>query len=419
MDCISRVLEPVAARQTWITRVAFGAILSFAAGAFAQSDAESVKKLQQQREAAFADTLKNVDLVGSFRMTRDLAKKEPLGDPIPEKYGITSAVKDDGEWWIVTARIQYMNNDVQMPVRVRVVWADDTPVITVDDVMIPGIGKYSARVMIYRGYYCGTWFGANYGGVMSGEVRPHQEADDASENKPTETPDEKKKIGPGNAPPFDAYIATGFGAADNMVATGVGASYAVLTDSGIEVVDGARRTVVPNTRGVIDFDWDDRGNGFVIARGGELLRINTSGVETGVISRGYSKIWSVDCAPRGDRVVFAADASTATGVIWQVSEQIKSPKRAGGGTSPILDQRGERMFYLPMSTGSERVNVLHFSEKNRDALTLPASVDNNPGRHLAYADSRGALIWSNNGALTMLDGKSGSVICQLTSGAAH
>jgi hypothetical protein len=24
--------------------------------------------------------------------------------------------------------------------------------------------------MVYRGYYCGTWFGKSYGGVMSGEI---------------------------------------------------------------------------------------------------------------------------------------------------------------------------------------------------------------------------------------------------------
>ena len=98
------------------------------------------------------------------------ADKPTLVDARPESYAIVSADHEKDDLWIIRARIQFAENDVTLPVRVRVVWAEDTPIITVDEVSIPGIGVYTARVMIYRGYYCGTWFGKDYGGVMSGEI---------------------------------------------------------------------------------------------------------------------------------------------------------------------------------------------------------------------------------------------------------
>ena len=46
----------------------------------------------------------------------------------------------------------------------------DTPIITMDKVKMPLLGTYSARVMIYNGFYAGTWFGDGYGGVLSGQI---------------------------------------------------------------------------------------------------------------------------------------------------------------------------------------------------------------------------------------------------------
>lgn len=123
-----------------------------------------------QRE--FQQSMTNVELHGHFRACSDLKQHTPLSEPIAEKYSIVSATPDEGDYWIFTARIQYSEHDVQLPIRVKVLWAGDTPIITVDDIAIPGIGVYSARVMIYRGYYSGAWFGPNYGGVMAGEIRP-------------------------------------------------------------------------------------------------------------------------------------------------------------------------------------------------------------------------------------------------------
>lgn len=123
-------------------------------------------------ERRFKDSLTGATLRGSWQMTHniELADDTPLGAPSAEQYSISSADKLDDERWIITARIQFADKDLQLPVTVRVLWAGETPVITLDDVGLPLLGKYSARVMIHRDFYAGTWFGSNYGGVMSGRI---------------------------------------------------------------------------------------------------------------------------------------------------------------------------------------------------------------------------------------------------------
>ena len=49
-------------------------------------------------------------------------------------------------------------------------WAGDTPVITLTDQALPGMGTYTARVVVYRGQYAGTWSGRNGGGKVFGRI---------------------------------------------------------------------------------------------------------------------------------------------------------------------------------------------------------------------------------------------------------
>jgi hypothetical protein len=118
-------------------------------------------------EKQFEESMSNVTLDGVFQMARG---DQPFSDPKPDKYMIESVHKAEADWWVFKARIDFGGNDAILPIRVRVTWAEDTPVITVDETTIPGIGTYSARVMVYRDYYAGTWFGSGYGGVMTGRV---------------------------------------------------------------------------------------------------------------------------------------------------------------------------------------------------------------------------------------------------------
>ena len=118
-------------------------------------------------EKQFEEAMTNVTLDGIYQVARE---GQPLSDPKPDKYMIESAHKAESDWWLFRARIDFGGNEAILPIRVRVTWAEDTPIITVDETNFPGIGTYSARVMVYRDYYAGTWFGTGYGGVMTGRV---------------------------------------------------------------------------------------------------------------------------------------------------------------------------------------------------------------------------------------------------------
>ncbi len=123
-------------------------------------------------EQRFKDVMTDAVLSGTWQMTMGdgISKPVTLSDPQPESYTISRVEQTAGDFWVITARIKYADKDVELPILVRVVWSGDTPIITVDNLAVPMIGTYSARVMIYKGFYAGTWFGTGYGGVLSGKV---------------------------------------------------------------------------------------------------------------------------------------------------------------------------------------------------------------------------------------------------------
>lgn len=120
-------------------------------------------------EKQFEESLNGVTLVGHFTMGNDTALRE-------EKYTIEKVSKLKDGLWLFNARIQYGKRDVTLPLPLPVKWAGDTPVITLTDLSIPGIGTYTARVMIYRGHYAGTWSGKNHGGHLFGRIVKKGEA---------------------------------------------------------------------------------------------------------------------------------------------------------------------------------------------------------------------------------------------------
>lgn len=132
--------------------------------------AEDVKRAALEK--AFAETMTDCVLVGYWQMTgaEGLAGKDKMSPPRPEKYTIDGVEKVKGDTWVIRSRIQFEDVDVALPLHLDVIWAGDTPVITVDKIGIPGVGTYSARVMIYGNFYSGTWFGDGYGGVLSGQI---------------------------------------------------------------------------------------------------------------------------------------------------------------------------------------------------------------------------------------------------------
>ena len=125
-------------------------------------------------EKQFEEALTGATLNGVWQMTGQggLTGQAALTAPRPDLYVISKVSKVSDDYWLITARIQYADKDVNIPVPVRVIWAEDTAIITLNDLAMPLLGTYSARVMIHHGFYSGVWYcgGKNYGGVMQGRI---------------------------------------------------------------------------------------------------------------------------------------------------------------------------------------------------------------------------------------------------------
>ena len=122
------------------------------------SKEELIKKLEE--------TLTNVKLIGSFMVTG----KEDRA-PKPEEYTISSAMKlPDGDVWLIKARVKYGDKDVTVPMPLEIKWAGDTPIITLTDFTIPGLGTFTSRVVIYENRYAGTWQHGQVGGHLYGRL---------------------------------------------------------------------------------------------------------------------------------------------------------------------------------------------------------------------------------------------------------
>lgn len=118
-------------------------------------------------EAEFAESMRNVVMEGNFTVTGrgDDAKLRP------ERYEIEKAVHLTGDLWTIHARIQYGDHDFTAPVPVRLLWAGDTPVISLTDVALPGSdAKFTARVVIFRDHYSGMWWHGETGGNQFGRI---------------------------------------------------------------------------------------------------------------------------------------------------------------------------------------------------------------------------------------------------------
>jgi hypothetical protein len=138
-----------------------------------------------QRDETFRRLVANVTLSGHFTLDGDRQTKLER-----EEYVITGAMKlGKGDRWALTSRIRYGQVDLTLPVPVQVKWAGDTPVITLDKVGLPGLGTFSARVVLDQGRYAGTWSHDDVGGHLFGTITAN-----AENAKPTPRP------ATGNAP---------------------------------------------------------------------------------------------------------------------------------------------------------------------------------------------------------------------------
>lgn len=132
-------------------------------------------------ERQFEQTMTGARLVGFSTDTR-----HPDAPPREDGYTIDKVTKLPGanDNWLFTARIPFRGAEIAVPLVIPVRWAGDTPVISVTDLTVPKMGTYTARVLIYRDTYVGTWFGRDHGGQLWGRIE-RARATTAPTTKPT------------------------------------------------------------------------------------------------------------------------------------------------------------------------------------------------------------------------------------------
>jgi hypothetical protein len=122
-----------------------------------------------ERLRSFEEMMADVRLVGS---STSFAEEGITGS---EEYAIESASHVGGDKWLLHATLRLGSREMTVPIPVDVLWAGDTPVITLTDLSIPGLGSYSARVLLFRGHYAGSWTSNEGGGHVFGEIVPRRD----------------------------------------------------------------------------------------------------------------------------------------------------------------------------------------------------------------------------------------------------
>ena len=157
-------------------------VLAITATAAAQQNDAAKKSppTQEELEKQFGETMSGATLVGRFTVDgQDLDK--PLKE---DRYTLGKVSKLKNGLWSFETRIEYGDHDVKVPLALDVKWAGDTAVITLTDVLVPGLGSFTSRVLVYHNQYAGTWSGGDHGGQMFGKIT-HADA------KPSDKPPAK------------------------------------------------------------------------------------------------------------------------------------------------------------------------------------------------------------------------------------
>ncbi len=112
---------------------------------------------------ALGEALTGATLVGHF--TVDDNADKPLK---PDRYTIAQVTPVKGDHFLFL----YVHQGVPIPLTLKVLWAGDTPVLTLDEFTIAGMGTFSARLMfrLKSDRYAGTWQHGKTGGLMFGRI---------------------------------------------------------------------------------------------------------------------------------------------------------------------------------------------------------------------------------------------------------
>jgi hypothetical protein len=146
-------------------------ILFFASTVFGQETKPAAKPTKDELVKKLEQTLTGAKMTGTFTVMGKADKA-----PAAEEYTVVSAQRIDGDTWLLKARIKYGKTDTTLPVPLEIQWAGETPIITMTEMSIPGLGdSFSTRVVIYDGMYAGTWAHGKVKGHMFGTISKGEE----------------------------------------------------------------------------------------------------------------------------------------------------------------------------------------------------------------------------------------------------
>lgn len=160
-------------------KVSLTLLLSAAAAGCGGGD-PATEAEQEAREEAFRQSMSGVVLEGFFTVGDGSELRK-------ERYEIAKVSKLGGDVWVFQARIQYGSRDVTVPVPVRMEWAGDTPVLSLTEVAIPGLGTFTARVLFYDEQYVGVWSHGEVGGLHFGRIVPDPNQESAVGKPPLQS----------------------------------------------------------------------------------------------------------------------------------------------------------------------------------------------------------------------------------------
>lgn len=158
-----------------------------AASGMAADKKEDMKEPTPEQAREFSQRLSNTVLTGRFTFDD---KMEAV--PKPESYEIKNVSDAGGGLWTFLVRIKYGKVDVNLPVTVPVVWADGTPMVSLKNATIPGMGGgFSAHVIFEGNRYAGTWQHNSKGGHLFGTIKKAEEKSPSEAEAPKQESEEK------------------------------------------------------------------------------------------------------------------------------------------------------------------------------------------------------------------------------------
>jgi len=151
----------------WLLSILFAFVLPRCLSAQTPAnDGKATESTNTKREDKLARYLSGAKFNGQFTVD---GKED--ASPKSEEYTIAKCEKlPADDMYRLTARIKYGTTDQEVPMDIKILWSGETPVITLDSLWIPGMGTFSARVLIHMGRYAGTWQHDEKGGHMFGQI---------------------------------------------------------------------------------------------------------------------------------------------------------------------------------------------------------------------------------------------------------